>query len=586
MKRSKLQKGTTAIELVVASSILLTLSFGIATFLPAGFKANEINRKKMVSANLFHQVMEEVNTLEFANLNDNGTESSLGSSLTKVILDTTQKSVSLDTSTTEPTVTGDTVTIGSGGKAITYPRFYRINNVDYRIDIKVLKGRYDDLMAAQPAATHFWSRVESYLQPQAMAASNNTGTAQIVVSPNQSGYKNTTSFNFSVNCTHCPPQNHRVYNWNFGIGEGPGSSDPSPSHIFSQAGLNQKVHLTISDRRDLNVAISSETQLNVKDSSVTIQMNPSNPIAGQSVSFSASCGQSAEVDCGSSPVYRWAFGDGHIASGQSVTHTYTESSDYTASVSVAGGADPTATLPLNVLAENGQQAGLQVLPQNTGFAGDPGNQITTVFSFQTSSVGYQGVGASSVLYRLNFGDGSPAIEQTDANPEDSDFPVFSHVYTQGGSYSVSLEAVPQGVDSNTAQKTETSTTVQAQSYLELNSDQVNILVGSSVSFTTAVMGTGTSPEYKWDFGDGHQQSDFAGHATHAFLSPGTYNVALQVMGGTQPSSTKQITVRPLQGSQNQALMKKVYVYVSPWTPTPTAGQRPLSTGVFLKGDNK
>lgn len=586
MRKIRLQKGLTAVEMLVATSVLLTISAGVASFLPAAFKANERNREKSVSANLFHQVIEEVNTLNFDTIHS-GTDLELSSSeSTKVLLDTTQNTVSLDSS---GNVSGEVVSIGDTGRQVSYPKFYQINNVKYRVDLKVVKGKYNDLMATVAPEVNIWQRLNNYLAPEAQAAS---GSATITVNPGTKiGYKNVTNFSFGINCNGCPPPAHRQYNWNFGIGEGTGSASASPSKIFSQAGLGKKVYLTISDARDPNVAISSEVSLNIKDSAVSITSSPAHPTVGQNVTFTATCATTSESDCGNSPTFNWTFGDGETATGSSVTHVYQEAGSYTAGVSVAGGGNPSATHPLQIETIDGMQAFLAVSPQNTGIAGPVDHAQTTKFVFQPSASGYQNAGVSSMTYRMDYGDGSAFEEKVDENPQDDQVPLFEHSYTNGGAYNVKLDVIPevdpQAPGTVTAVNSQTTMTITAQSQLTLDANHLEVAPGTSIYFSTQLLGVTGTPQYSWDFGDGQSQSDFAGYASHTFTEPGVYNVVVQVNGGTNPAANKQILVKaPTDLVNHQAYMKKVYVLVSAWRNGPTAGQQPISTGVFLKGDNK
>lgn len=594
MDRRKFQKGMSIIELVTASSILLTLSMGMATFIPAGFKINNKNRKAMVSNQLFSEVMETVNTLDFDTLNLNGDlshEQSIPSGQkTLVLLDTRTKQVSLNTSGATPQVTGDTVTIGSGSQAHVYPAYYQINHVQYRVDLKVVKGRYNDLMAYHPLPPgNLLNTLGNYLAPTAEAAAS--GSARIQVNPsNRSGYKNTTTFEFSANCNHCPPEGQRQYNWNFGIGEGPGSSEATPNKVFTQAGLNKKVFLSITDTQNPDVVITDEVYLDIRDSAVSFTMDPSEPVAGESVTFSATCDNTSSSDCGNNPSFNWNFGDGQTATGGSVTHIYTEAGTYTPAVNVSGGADPTASQPITVLNKNGQQAFLQVQPQSTGTAGPLTAPETTDFVLQTRSQGYGTLGAASINYKVDFGDGSNPVILTDNNPSDDLFPSVHHKYVQGGQYTVKL-FVSANNPANPDQATisQTSTNITAVSSVKLDADHTTALVGQPISFQSSAIGAGITPAYDWDFGDGTTQTgDYSGLSTHSYTAPGTYTVTVRVTGGTDPSISKQITVtNTLTGtSHKQAEMKKVYVTVTRWQNSPTTQLKPLASGTFLKGDNR
>lgn len=592
LKRAKVtQKGMTIVEILTASSILITLSMGVATFIPAGFKSNDNNRKHIVSNQLFNQVMEEVNSVDFDAVNAGGIDSEPkihSETETATVFDTSKLAVTLADSDGNKKVLGNTISIGSGEQALTYPRYARINNVDYRIDVKVVKGRYNALMATRPfERSQHLEDLQNLLMPAAMAAQSGSASIQVTATE---GYKNTTQFGFNVDCDHCPPANRRVYNWNFGIGEGAGSADSAPSHTFNQAGEKQ-VYLTISDSKDPNTVISAQTTINIKDSQVLMNVSDNSPEVGQSISFSASCPTSDGNDCGENPEFNWTFGDGSTATGAEVSHVYNEIGSYTPTVTVTGGSHPTASLPLSVSAQNGKESTLEVGPQSIGVAGPAESQETTTFKITAKSSGYNNIGATGVRYVVNFGDGSDPVEIIDDTPDDDNFPVVEHQYTQGGNYTVTLESNPLGLPegSEHAVASSTSTSISAQSMLELNADAIRVSVNQSVGFSTTSQGLGENPQYEWDFGDGTTSSNYAGFENHAFAQPGTYTVSVRSPNGTQPSASKQIEVLPsLLGSSSnqQSDMKKVFVYVSLWKNSAIDEQDVISTGVFMKGDNR
>ncbi|PKL77287.1 MAG: hypothetical protein CVV27_05985 [Candidatus Melainabacteria bacterium HGW-Melainabacteria-1] len=587
----KSQRGMTIIELVTASSILLTLSLGVATFIPAGFKANEKNRKHMVSGQLFNQVVEEINAMDYEHLNAGGDPSSepvLSSATdTALVLDSTQSQVSLDKSTAVPTVTGPIVTIGTGAQAASYPKYMRINNVDYRMDLKVVKGHYNQLMASRPFPVRFdpLDDLGAFLNPEALAA----GSIEIAVTPgNLIGYKNTTTFAFDMNCRGCPAKNRRVYNWNFGIGEGAGSADAVAQHTFSEVG-SKRVFVTVTDSQNPDVAISGEVTVQVKDSLIEMSVSTEQPLAGESLTLTATCPSTAEVDCGTNPTFSWLLGDGSTATGQTITHTYTEEGQYTPSVTVSGGTNPTASKPLTVLSQGGKGAQLVVSPGTIGIASN--GEDATVFSFTTKSTGYADSGATAIKYLINFGDGSAPVEVMDDTLGDGVFPTATHSYAVGGSYSVTLEVTPIGLAEDHADNvvSTTSSTVNAKSMIELDADRTNVEVGENITMQADASGVGENPQYLWTFGDGGTVSDYSGMANHSYDEPGVYTVNVKAIGGTDPSTTRQIVVRPVgstSAASSQTEMKKVFVYVSPWKNGAIQESDVLTTGVYMKGNNR
>ena len=503
-KKSQYQQGTSAIELLVASSIILSLSFGVATFLPAGLKSNQRNRDKTVSANLFHQVMEDVENLNYSDLNA-GTEEALGSDPIKTLLDTTTKSVTLTSSGSGTVVGGDTVTIGSGSKALTYPKYYRINNTNYRVDIKVVKGKYNDLMAVN-SSVDVWQRLENYFAPQAFAAppAQQPAAVSIEVNPSsKTGYQNTTPFNFTAVCNNCPNANKLEYLWSL---DGSALSNQSSvsNYLFGAPG-NHTLALSILSKTGNTtslVGIAPAITLDIKGSSADISYTPANPKVGDTVTFSSTC-----TDCGGGPVFNWDRGDGTKKTGQSVTFVYDQAGVYTVNLRVTGGSNPYVERSITVAPKpTGPSVDIVATPPS-GIAGPPEEQDTTHFSFQLSSSGYKAKPlVLAVNYIVDFGDGSLPTTFLDSDPNDDSLPTFTHTYATASNtpYNVSVQAVPVGVTGQNpgVATTNASTQVLAKDELLLQSDVVEIFAGSSVNFNAVTKGVyDPNPSYNWDFGD-------------------------------------------------------------------------------------
>lgn len=580
----KYQQGFSMTEVLLASGVMTIAAFSAASMMTTSFKTNEHSKKTLVSNQIYNQVIEEIQSANYQQLTLQGVEPAIPLGQNKVtILDSTSKTVSLDRSVQpQPSVTGDVVVVGSAPNAITYPRYVKMNNVEYRIDLLVEKGAYNHLASLPTAPQTFMKDLRNYLIAPAMAASN--GNVSITVGPATSGYKNTTVFDFSATCESCPPEKHRTYKWNFGVGEG-SSFDANPSKVFTQSTGTQKVYLTVGDKRFSDVALTAEASVTIKDSSVNITMNPTKPQVGQNVTFSASCGEGANSDCGDFPEYHWTFGDGSSASGQSVTHIYAESADYTTTVSVTGGADPTATQQFKVEPKAGNKSVLLISPKNSGVAGPADNADTTQFEITLASEGYEN--ANNVTYTIDFGDNTEPVTVVDQDPSDNDFPKVTHSYEQGGTYKVSMASTPAGITASDGGPltSMTSTNIVAASQLNMTATQTHVNVGETVYFEASTLGAGDNPEYNWDFGDSKGMSqDFSGYAGHAFTKPGVYTVTVTATGGSNPSTAKEITVLdPLAANGNQSQMKKVHVKVAPWSDAPPS--KYLSNAVLFKAQN-
>ena len=114
------------------------------------------------------------------------------------------------------------------------------------------------------------------------------------------------------------------YTWNFGDGStGTGSS---VAHAYSSGSYT--ITLTVKDSGSPQQTATSQQTLTVVNPSpppltATFTYNPSSPVVGQTVMFSAS------ASGGTSPyTYIWSFGDGTTGTGSSLTHTYSVAGSY------------------------------------------------------------------------------------------------------------------------------------------------------------------------------------------------------------------------------------------------------------------
>lgn len=574
--KKRAQRGLSTVELLVASSVILSLSFGVATFLPVSFKSNQNNRERMVSANLFHQVLEEVDSLSFEDLNPVGeNEEDLDSHPTKTIIDTTNVNATLTKVGSDTVATGSgVVSIGSNTNTISYPRYVRINNTDYRVDIKVVKGRYDQLMAIKPEV-NVWTRLEKYLMPEALAASS----VSINVDPgSKTGFINTTDFKLQAVCTDCA--NQLQYNWSIDGVAYPDTS--SISKVFSTPG-EKKVNLKVTKQGKGELQGEASSTLTINSSGMTVNYSPNSPRVGETVTFTASCS-----DCSS---YVWSFGDGSIepTTSNTVTKVYDSAGTKKVNVKGLGGSNPQQDPVVEVrpaLLE--PQVTLKSNPAS-GIAGAPDHADTTVFNFtiQDAADFKNKFAVNRVKYTINYGDGSDPVVLFDDNPDDDNYPtVPPHTYAvaQNDPYEVSVEGIPLALGNVPLEwKASGKTLVTADDFIGLNASPLEVVAGSSITFDAFVKGIEGSLSYKWNFDDGSEETG-SNYRAHTFALPGTYDVSVQALGGTQPSTSKKVVVLPAPGSVEQAPIKKVYVYIRKWVDQPN-GEKVLGSGVFIKGNS-
>lgn len=113
----------------------------------------------------------------------------------------------------------------------------------------------------------------------------------------------------------------------------------------------------------------------------------------------------------------------------------------------------------------------------------------------------------------NFGDGSPILTSTKG------FDTIMHVYTQPGTYTVTLDASNGCSDTST---TETITVVQGPT-VSFTAMPAQICIGDSVSITNT---STESLAWAWSFGDG-SSSSLRNPGKHVYTQAGNYRIVLR-----------------------------------------------------------
>ena len=280
---------------------------------------------------------------------------------------------------------------------------------------------------------------------------------------------------------------------------------------------------------------------------VTTTATPSSGPAPLAVTFQAlATGGTGSV------TYSWNFGDGHTASGATVTHTYSAAGTYTATVTATDGQGHTAQGSTTVTVNN-----LQV--SVTASPASPSGPAPLSVDFSCSVTG----GTSPYTYAWSFGDGGIA---TAADPP-------AYTYTVPGTYS----AVVTVMDNQGNVKSSTPVTVRVYSPIlaKATAQPSRARVGQPVSFrVSADGGSGYFTTFNWNFGDGASGSGTS--ATHAYTAPGTYTARATVQDGAGNSG------------QSNGVTVKVYGPVSAALSGPTSCGPNVSvtfTGSASGGDN-
>src|SRR2546422_235958 len=115
------------------------------------------------------------------------------------------------------------------------------------------------------------------------------------------------------------------YVWDFGDGSPPvKTTSPTTSHVYGGIPAKWQVSLTVQDSAGL---MDTTSQLVLFKTVPRYAFHPTNPIAGQQISFNASNSISYNS---TNPIkeYDWSFGDGTSGTGVTVTHSYSTDASY------------------------------------------------------------------------------------------------------------------------------------------------------------------------------------------------------------------------------------------------------------------
>jgi peptidoglycan/xylan/chitin deacetylase (PgdA/CDA1 family) len=136
------------------------------------------------------------------------------------------------------------------------------------------------------------------------------------------------------------------YEWDFG--DGNRAEGAWVTHTYSEAGI-YTVTLTVTDNEGATSSFSETFETNMPPVA-SFTYSPEKPVVGKEVTFDAASSYDRD---GVIVRYEWNLGDGNIAEGEWVTHTYSEAGTYTVSLTVTDnlGAMGATSLSLKVTKE-------------------------------------------------------------------------------------------------------------------------------------------------------------------------------------------------------------------------------------------
>ncbi|WP_241430725.1 PKD domain-containing protein [Haloferax elongans] len=216
--------------------------------------------------------------------------------------------------------------------------------------------------------------------------------------------------------------------------------------------------------------------------------------------------------------YEWDFGDGTNATGENVSHTYTEPGSYTVTLNVTDAAGNNDTDTMVVTVEDATDP--------TAAAGS--NQTVdedTAVQFNGSS-STDNVGVDS--YQWSFGDGNSTTGEN-----------VSHTYAQPGTYTVTVTATDAAgnSDTDTLVVTVNDTTAPVADAGSNQTVDEDTVVQFNASNSTDNVGVDS---YEWNFGDGSNAT--GENVSHTYTQPGTYTATVETTDAAGHNDTDTLVV--------------------------------------------
>jgi PKD repeat protein len=299
-----------------------------------------------------------------------------------------------------------------------------------------------------------------------------------------------------------------VVSWLWDFGDGNTSNQQNPVHTYANNG-NYTVTLTVVDANGCTNGITRTdyVKLSVPTANFISDASPNCPPL--TVNFT-------NLSSGDTTLtYLWNFGNGFTSALQNPSHTYYTSDTFDVSLIVTDpfGCSDTAILNDHVYTHDRPTASF-TLSDTTACV--PENIVMTSTSSPSA--------VPIVSYQWDFGSGSGSAT-----------PTASHLYTNAGTYTVSLVVADQNGCQDTASRS-----------VIINPNPVaNFLAGDTVGCSIATIGfsdlsTGVNAPvaWLWDFGDGKTGTNQ--NPNNTYFADGTYSVSLKVtdINGCSDSITR------------------------------------------------
>jgi PKD repeat protein len=313
--------------------------------------------------------------------------------------------------------------------------------------------------------------------------------------------------------------------WNFG--DTTTSNVQNPTKAYTTAGTYD-VTLTVTDNDGAtdqlmrSITVTSPPPANVAPSA-DFTFSPTNPIVGQTVSFTDG---SSDSD-GTIVSWAWTFGDGATSNNRNPSRIYSAANTYTVTLTVTDndGETDTQTKQLTVTspppANNAPNADFTFAPTNP--------ETGTTITFTDASTDSDG---TITNWAWNFGDGTTSTQR---NP--------TKAYTTASTFTVTLTVTDDDGATDIQTKQVTVAAPNVAPVADFTFTPTNPETGTTITFTDASTDSdGTITGWAWNFGD--TTTSNVQNPTKAYTAAGTYTVTLTVTDndGATNTKTKQITI--------------------------------------------
>lgn len=351
---------------------------------------------------------------------------------------------------------------------------------------------FGDTTSAQlPSSYHPYYNAGNYVVELEVTYANgcsNSDTVHVHVIPNPVASFQVNSFfgcsPHTATFTNTTAGTNNTYTWNFG--DGTNSSQVSPTHTFTGAGIYMTSLVVVSSTGCTDSYIFP-AGITVSEIDASFTADDISGCIPHTVNFNYP---------GGLYTYQWAFGDGTFSTQQSPSHVYQNPGSYTVTLTVANSqCSATYTYPAVVSVSDGIN----------NFS-----QVTPVIACAPFTVNLYDNSPSTSGWSWDFGDGGTAS-----------VPDPVHTFTTEGTFNVTLQTQSSG--SNCSQL------VDPYGIYIIHAGEADFSLTQTLCEPYTATFTDNSVNavsWLWDFGDGTTST--LQNPVHVYGAPGSYNVTLTI----------------------------------------------------------